>query len=60
VILAPQPSYDDIKTEIKEQWMGEQIDEMSDRFLDELVSRYEIDIEETGVPLTVSGAGAAL
>jgi peptidyl-prolyl cis-trans isomerase C len=59
VILAPQPSYDDIKLEIKELWMGEQIDEMSDRFLYELVSRYEVDVEKTEVPLTVSGAGAA-
>jgi hypothetical protein len=25
-----------------------------------LVSRYEVDVEKTEVPLTVSGAGAAL
>jgi peptidyl-prolyl cis-trans isomerase C len=60
VMLAPQLSFDDIKLQIKEQWIGEQIDEMSERFIDELISRYEVDIEETEVPLTVPGAGAAL
>jgi len=59
VILSPPPSYEDVKSQIKERWMGEQIDEMSERFVAELVSRYEIDVEETQVPLTLPARGAA-
>jgi peptidyl-prolyl cis-trans isomerase C len=59
IMLAPQPAYDDIKERLKEEWMAGQIDEMSERFVDELISRYEILVEETEVPVTVRGAGAA-
>jgi peptidyl-prolyl cis-trans isomerase C len=59
VLLTPQPAYIDIKKRLTEEWMAGQIDEMSERFVDELISRYEIIVEETEVPLTVPGAGAA-
>jgi hypothetical protein len=58
VLLLPPPSYDEVKSEIEELWMAEQIGEMSDRFLDELVSRYEIEVEETQVPMTIPGREA--
>jgi peptidyl-prolyl cis-trans isomerase C len=59
VLLTPQPAYIDIKKRLTEEWMAGQIDEMSERFVDELISRYEILVEETEVPVTVRGAGAA-
>jgi peptidyl-prolyl cis-trans isomerase C len=57
VLRSPLPPYDEVKLQIKEQWINEQIEELSERFIDELVSRYEIDIEETFVPLSVPGSG---
>jgi peptidyl-prolyl cis-trans isomerase C len=58
VALSPPPAYEEVESQIIEQWMGEQINEMSERFIDELVSRYEVDVEETQVPMTVPGQGA--
>lgn len=58
VLLSPPPPYDEVKSQIKEQWTGEQVEELSERFIDGLVSRYEVDVEETQVPLTVPGPGA--
>ena len=55
---SPPPPYDEVKSQIKERWSDEQIETMSKRFIDELVSRYEVEVEETQVPLTVSGGGA--
>lgn len=58
VVRSPPPSFDDIRDQIKEQWMAEQVDEMSKRFIDNLISRYEIVVEETEVPITVPGVAA--
>jgi hypothetical protein len=53
VMLAPQPAYEDIKEQIKEEWTAEQITELSERFIENLISRYEIVVEETEVPKTI-------
>jgi len=58
VELALQPAYEDVKARIEQQWTAEQIDELSERFIDNLISRYEIVVEETDVPITVPGSGA--
>ena len=58
VILSPPPSFEDVKPQIREQWTAEQVEELSERFINELVSRYEVDVEETEVPLTVPNRGA--
>jgi len=58
VLLSPPPLYDEVKSQIKEQWMSEQIEELSERFIEGLTSRYEVDVEETQVPLTIPGPGA--
>jgi hypothetical protein len=58
VLRSPPPSFDDIRGQVKEQWMAEQVDEMSSRFIDNLISRYEIVVEETEVPITVPGVAA--
>ena len=57
--LAVEPAFDDIKVQIKEEWMAEQITELSERFIDNLVARYEVEIEEIEVPITSPGSRAA-
>ena len=54
VVLAPQPAFEDIRQAVKEEWMAAQVTELSERFLNNLVSRYEIIVEETEVPITVA------
>ena len=46
VLLSPPPPFSEVKAQVKGQWMSEQVDELSERFIDGLVSRYEVDIEE--------------
>jgi len=58
VMLRPQPAFDDVKQQIEEEWMAEQIGELSERFVDSLVSRYEVVVEETEVPITIPGSAA--
>ena len=58
VILSPPPVFENVKLQIREQWTAEQVEELSERFINELVSRYEVDVEETQVPLTVPNRGA--
>lgn len=52
------PSFDAVKAQLKDEWIGEKIDDLSDRFIDNLISRYDIVIEETAVPVTLPGQGA--
>jgi hypothetical protein len=59
VMLVSQPAYEDIKEQIKEEWTAEQITELSERFIENLISRYEIVVEETEVPITIPGSRAA-
>jgi hypothetical protein len=54
VTLAPQPALEDIRQAVKDEWMAAQVTELSERFLHNLVSRYEIIVEETEVPITVA------
>ena len=58
VATAPQPVYDEIKERLKRDWMSEQVTELSERFIDGLISRYEIVIDETGISTTMSGGEA--
>ncbi len=58
VMLAPQPAYEDIKEQIKEEWTAEQITELSERFIENLISRYEVVVEETEAPITIPGSRA--
>ena len=47
------PALADIKSQVRDAWMEEQIETLSARFLDELVSRYEVVVEETSVATTL-------
>ncbi len=55
VFLAPLPAFEEVKEAVKDEWMAEQITELSERFIEGLLSRYEIVIEETEVPLPAPG-----
>jgi peptidyl-prolyl cis-trans isomerase C len=59
VFLAPLPAFEEVKEAVKDEWMAEQITELSERFIEGLLSRYEIVVEETKVPISVAGAKAA-
>ncbi len=59
VIRALQPTYEDIKERLTEEWMAEQVTDLSERFIDNLISRYEIVVEETEVPITAPGKSSA-
>lgn len=58
VLLSPQPDYGDVQAQVKEVWMTEQVNELSERFLDDLISRYDVEVEVIEVPITVPGASA--
>lgn len=59
VFIAPQPDLDEVRDLVQEAWTAEQISEISERFIDGLVSRYEVIVEETEVPITVPGGNAS-
>jgi hypothetical protein len=57
VAIAPQPDYEKIKERLKRDWMSEQVTKLSERFIDGLISRYEVVVEDAEVPLTIPGSG---
>ena len=59
VARAAEPAFDDIKAQLEEEWMAEQVSELSERFIDNLVARYEVEVEEIEVPITSPGNRAA-
>lgn len=59
VLRVPLPTYEDIKKRIKEKWMAEQIAELSERFIANLISRYDIVVEQTRVSIAILGSGVA-
>jgi hypothetical protein len=40
---------------VGDAWMAEQMDELSTRFVNELVAKYDIVVEETTVPVISQG-----
>ena len=56
VMRTPIPPFEAIRGQVAEQWMAEQIETKSDRYVDELVSRYDVVIEDMQSPLPGNGA----
>ena len=52
------PAFEDIRDQVRDAWMTEQVAQQSELFLDDLIDRYEIIVEETQVPFTVPGIAA--
>jgi len=59
VLLVPLPAFGDVKESVRDEWMAEQITELSERFIEKLMSRYEIIIEETEAPISAPGGRAS-
>lgn len=55
VLRSPRPEFEEVRAQIEEAWMAERVSELSERFLESLMSRYEIVIEETEAPMTIPG-----
>jgi peptidyl-prolyl cis-trans isomerase C len=58
-VLVPLPAFDDVKQQITEEWMARQVNELSERFIENLVSRYEVIIEEADVQALIPGNGVS-
>ena len=53
------PDFEVVRGQIRDRWMAEQIQDLSDRFIDSLISRYDIVVEETQASTTAPVQGAA-
>jgi hypothetical protein len=51
VVISPPPDFEEVKAKVGDAWMAEQMDELSTRFVDELIAKYDIVVEETTVPI---------
>jgi hypothetical protein len=52
------PAFEDIREQVRDAWIAERIAQQSEIFLEDLIARYEIIVEETQVPFTVPGIAA--
>lgn len=58
VVLSPPPTFDSVRARIREAWTAEMIDDRSERFIEELMDRYEVIIEDGEAPVAVTGRSA--
>ena len=58
VARSSPPDFADVKDQVRDAWIAQQITQQSEIFLDDLIDRYEIIVEETQVPFTVPGIAA--
>ena len=59
VVEPEPPALADIRDQVQEAWMLEQVEERSAAFIDELIERYDVVVEATEVPLTVPGGNSS-
>jgi len=59
VIVQQPPAFDLVRAQIMDEWMSEKASELSQRFIDSLVSRYEVVVEEAEVSTTISQRGSS-
>jgi hypothetical protein len=60
VARAAEPGFDGIIVQIKDEWMVEKITELSERFIDNLIARHEVEVEEIAVLITRPGSRSVL
>ena len=58
--VAPEPAFAEIEQMVRQGFIEAKAKELSDLFIDNLMSRYEIVVEETEVPITVPIVQSAL
>ena len=49
---APDPEFADLEDQVREDWIAARHEELNEQFLDAVVERYEVVVEEANVPLT--------
>jgi len=49
VVRPPVPAFESVEPQVREQWLAGKIDEMSERFLENLILLYEVEIEDPTV-----------
>ena len=54
VHTAEPPDLKEVKEQATEAWINQRTDELAEGFIDNLVSRYQVTVETTEVPLTAS------
>ena len=56
VVTPPQPPFEAIRATLVDEWSREQVERQSEQFLDRIVDRYTIVVEETELALTTPAA----
>ncbi len=59
VILSPTPSFSVIRAKLREAWTKQKIEAQGESFIEALMARYEIIIEEADSPISSAGRRAA-
>ena len=57
VEVPESPAFADVRELVRDAWAAEQVEELSERFVEDIVARYNIEVEETEVALTIPGQG---
>jgi hypothetical protein len=57
VTRAPIPDYNTFKDQVREGWAVEKVEELGEQFVENLVAKYEVTIEEPEAVLTVPASG---
>lgn len=58
ITRAPQPDYQSFAQQVRDGWTADKIDELGEQFVENLVAKYEVTIEEAEAPLTIPEAGS--
>lgn len=58
IAQVPPPTFEEARAQIEQQWLAERIAENSERYLEELIARYVIIVEDRPGSSLTSGAGA--
>ena len=58
IARAPLPDYESFAQQVREGWTAEKIDELGAQFVENLVAKYEITIEDAEGQLTIPEAGS--
>ena len=59
VVEPPQPDFADLRATLVDEWTREQVEEQSEQFLDRVMERYTIVVEEAEIALTSPGAAGS-
>jgi len=58
-VRSPPPTFDAVRARIREAWTAEAIEDLSERYIRELMARYEIIVEGREAPVAAAGRSSA-